>query len=183
MPKNKKIKQVEENSISDAEIRYYLPQSNIMTYPELSIIEDIEQLLPRNDSYFILLYLDTPKRNSGHWVTLKRFNNDINYFCSYGTYPDDQIRKWYGVELAKQLGENKLYLSNLLNKTKLKVNYNDVDYQNKNIDIVTCGRHAINFIKSGKNLKDYYKMMKKLKRDSKMSFDEIVSDNISVILD
>ena len=181
MPKNKKIKQVEENSISDAEIRYYLPSANIMTYPELNIIEDIEQLLPRNDSYFILLYLDT--KNSGHWVTLKRFNNDIQYFCSYGTYPDDQIRKWYGVELATELKENKLYLSNLLNKTKLNVNYNDMNYQNKNIDIVTCGRHMINFIKSKKDLKQYYKMMQKLKRDKKMSFDEIVSSNFDIILD
>ena len=181
MSKNKKIKQVEENSISDAEIKYYLPSANIMTYPELDIIQDIEQLLPRNDSYFVLLYLDTP--NSGHWCTLKRFNNDIDYFCSYGTYPDDQIRKWYGKKLATELKENKLYLTNLLNKTKLKVNYNDMDYQNKNIDIVTCGRHMINFIKSKKDLKQYYKMMQKLRKETGEDYDELVSGRISVILD
>jgi hypothetical protein len=181
MPKTKKIKEIEENSISDAEIRYYLPSANILTYPELSIIEDIEQLLPRNDSYFILLYLDT--ENSGHWVSLKRFNNNIDYFCSYGTFPDDQIRKWYGAKLAKQLGQNKLYLSNLLNKTKLNVNYNDVDYQNKNIDIVTCGRWCIDFIKSGKNLKQYYKMMQKLRKQTGKTYDELISDRISIILD
>lgn len=181
MSKNKKLKQVEENSISDAEIRYYLPSANIMTYPELYIIQDIEQLLPRHDSYFVLLYLDT--QNSGHWTVLKRFNNDIQYFCSYGTYPDDQIRKWYGKELATELKENKLYLTNLLNKTKLNVNYNDMDYQNKNIDIVTCGRHMINFIKSKKDLKQYYKMMQKLRKQTGKDYDELVSDNISVILD
>ena len=175
------MEEVELNSISDTELKYYLPDCNIKTYPELRNIKDIEELLPKNDSYFILLYLDTP--NSGHWTTLKRFNNDIQYFCSYGTYPDKQMN-WYGKELKEELGEDVLYLTKLLNKTNLKVNYNDVDYQNKdNLDIVTCGRHCINFIKSKKDLKQYFKMMQKLKKDSGKDYDELVSDKIDVILD
>jgi len=173
--------EVETNSISDSEIKYYLPNCVIKTYPELENINDIEQLLPENSSYFILLYLDT--ENSGHWTTLKRFNNDIQYFCSYGTYPDKQMN-WYGKELRKELGETELYLTKLLNKTKLNVNYNDIDYQNKdNLDIVTCGRHCINFIKSKKDLKQYFKMMSKLKKDSGKDYDELVSEKIDVILD
>ena len=175
------MEEVELNSISDTELKYYLPDCNIKTYPELRNIKDIEELLPKNDSYFILLYLDTP--NSGHWTTLKRFNNDIQYFCSYGTYPDKQMN-WYGKELREELGESELYLTKLLNKTGLNVNYNDIDYQNKdNLDIVTCGRHCINFIKSKKDLKQYFKMMSKLKKDSGKDYDELVSDKIDVILD
>jgi hypothetical protein len=175
------IPDVEYNSISDTELKFYLPNVVIKTYPELENIKNIEELLPENHSYFILLYLDTP--NSGHWTCLKRFNNDINYFCSYGTYPDKQMN-WYGKELRKQLGEDKLYLTKLLNKTDLKVNYNDIEYQNDdNLDIVTCGRHCINFIKSKKDLKEYYKMMKKLKKESGKTYDEIVSEIIDVILD
>ena len=175
------MEEVELNSISDTELKYYLPDCNIKTYPELRNIKDIEELLPKNDSYFILLYLDTP--NSGHWTTLKRFNNDIQYFCSYGTYPDKQMN-WYGKELREELGESELYLTKLLNKTGLNVNYNDIDYQNKdNLDIVTCGRHCINFIKSKKDLKQYFKMMQKLKKDSGKDYDELVSDKIDVILD
>ena len=175
------IPDVEYNSISDTELKFYLPNVVIKTYPELQNINDIEQLLPENNSYFILLYLDTP--NSGHWTCLKRFNNDINYFCSYGTYPDKQMN-WYGKELRKELGEDKLYLTKLLNKTGLKVRYNDVDYQNdQNLDIVTCGRHCINFIKSNKNLKEYYTMMKKLKKESGKTYDELVSEKVDVILD
>ena len=175
------MEEVELNSISDTELKYYLPDCNIKTYPELRNIKDIEELLPKNDSYFILLYLDTP--NSGHWTTLKRFNNDIQYFCSYGTYPDKQMN-WYGKELRKELGESELYLTKLLNKTGLNVNYNDVDYQNKdNLDIVTCGRHCINFIKSKKDLKQYFRMMSKLKKDSGKDYDELVSEKIDVILD
>ena len=175
------MEEVELNSISDTELKYYLPDCNIKTYPELRNIKDIEELLPKNDSYFILLYLDTP--NSGHWTTLKRFNNDIQYFCSYGTYPDKQMN-WYGKELRKELGESELYLTKLLNKTGLNVNYNDIDYQNKdNLDIVTCGRHCINFIKSKKDLKQYFKMMQKLKKDSGKDYDELVSEKIDIILD
>ena len=175
------LEEVELNSISDTELKYYLPDCNIKTYPELRNIKDIEELLQKNDSYFILLYLDTP--NSGHWTTLKRFNNDIQYFCSYGTYPDKQMN-WYGKELREELGESELYLTKLLNKTGLNVNYNDVDYQNKdNLDIVTCGRHCINFIKSKKDLKQYFKMMQKLKKDSGKDYDELVSEKIDVILD
>ena len=175
------MEEVELNSISDTELKYYLPDCNIKTYPELRNIKDIEELLPKNDSYFILLYLDTP--NSGHWTTLKRFNNDIQYFCSYGTYPDKQMN-WYGKELREELGESELYLTKLLNRTGLNVNYNDIDYQNKdNLDIVTCGRQCINFIKSKKDLKQYFKMMSKLKKDSGKDYDELVSDKIDVILD
>ena len=175
------MEEVELNSISDTELKYYLPDCNIKTYPELRNIKDIEELLPKNDSYFILLYLDTP--NSGHWTTLKRFNNDIQYFCSYGTYPDKQMN-WYGKELRKELGESELYLTKLLNKTGLNVNYNDIDYQNKdNLDIVTCGRWCIDFIKSKKNLKEYYKMMSKLKKDTGKDYDELVSEKIDIILD
>jgi hypothetical protein len=91
---------------------------------------------------------------------------------------------WYGKELRKELGEDKLYLTKLLNKTGLKVRYNDVDYQNdQNLDIVTCGRHCINFIKSNKNLKEYYTMMKKLKKESGKTYDELVSEKVDVILD
>ena len=173
------MEEVELNSISDTELKYYLPDCNIKTYPELRNIKDIEELLPNNGSFFILLYLDS--KNSGHWTTLKRFNNDIQYFCSYGTYPDKQMN-WYGKELREELGESELYLTKLLNKTGLNVNYNDIDYQNKdNLDIVTCGRHCINFIKSKKDLKQYFKMMSKLKKDS--GNDELVSDKIDVILD
>ena len=175
------MEEVELNSISDTELKYYLPDCNIKTYPELRNIKDIEELLPNNGSFFILLYLDT--ENSGHWTTLKRFNNDIQYFCSYGTYPDKQMN-WYGKELREELGESELYLTKLLNKTGLNVNYNDIDYQNKdNLDIVTCGRHCINFIKSKKDLKQYFKMMSKLKKDSGKDYDELVSDKIDVILD
>ena len=173
--KGNDIKEVKKNSISDTEIRHYLPNARIIEYPDLKNYETIEELLPTIGSYIILLYLDT--FNSGHWVTIKRDKNGINYFCSYGTYPDGQL-KWYGEDLFKKFN-GRPYLTDLFNKTKLDVYYNDIDYQSKKEDIVTCGRHVINYIKSNKDLKDYFKSMKK----GKGSFDEKVSRAINVILD
>ena len=173
----KNLKAIEQNSISDTEIRYYLPNAKILSYPELKNYNNIEQLLPKIGSYFILLYLDTP--NSGHWTCLKRTKKGVEYFCSYGTPVDGQLREWYSDELREELDEDVPYLSNLLNKTKLDVFYNDIDYQSKKEDIVTCGRHMINYIKSDKDLKSYFISMKK----GKGSYDEKVSYNIAVILD
>ena len=172
---------IEHNSISDVEIKKYLPSARIITYPELEDYSDIEQLLPTVGSYFILLYLDSP--DTGHWTCLKRTKEGINYFCSYGTFPDGQL-KWYGEELREKLNEDEPYLTKLLKKTQLKVFYNDIDYQNKNnLDIVTCGRHVINFLKSGKNLKQYFKVMEKLKKGGNKSYDDIVSEKIDLVLD
>ena len=43
---------IEHNSISDVEIKKYLPSARIITYPELEDYSDIEQLLPTVGSYF-----------------------------------------------------------------------------------------------------------------------------------
>ncbi len=81
------------------------------------------------------------------------------------------------------MGETVPYLTNLLKKTDLNVFYNDVRYQSNIGSNVSCGRHVMNFILSGNNLKQYYKQMQKLKKDTGDSFDDIVSRAISVILD
>ena len=55
------MEEVELNSISDTELKYYLPDCNIKTYPELRNIKDIEELLPENGSFlfFCILILKT----------------------------------------------------------------------------------------------------------------------------
>ena len=57
-------------SMSDDDIRYYLPDAKILTYSELSNIKKIEDLLPRHKSYFILLYPVQSERK----VALGMFN-------------------------------------------------------------------------------------------------------------
>lgn len=176
------IKEVEENSISDTELRKYLPGAKIVVYNELKNYKDIEELLPKDKSYFILLYRDSS--NAGHWVSLKRTKKGIEYFCSYGTPIDGQL-KWYPDGMNKQFGQYIPYLTMLLNKTKLDVFWNDIRYQSNDDDIVTCGRHSIfnmlGYLNDNMDLKKYYNYMKKLK--GKGTFDEVVSKRINLILD
>ena len=172
---------IEHNSISDTEIRHYLPDAKIITYPELKDYTDIKQLLPTIGSYFILLYLDSV--DSGHWTCLKRFKDGISVCCSYGTPIDGQL-DWYSREIRQNMGEETPYLTNLVKMTNLNVFYNDIRYQtNRNYNIVTCGRWCLSFILNDKTLKQYYKMMQKIKKDTGKSYDDIVSSTINIILD
>ena len=181
-----KTKEIEENSISDTELKYYLGEDvPIITYPNLKKYNSINQLLPSEKTYLIILYLDAP--NSGHWVSIKRLkNNIIEVFCSYGTYPDEQL-EWYPDELNYKLNQKEPYLTNLLNKWIGDVYYNNIKYQKLDNNIVTCGRHMINnillMLKNNMNMSQYYKFMKKLKKKENKTYDEIVSERINIILD
>ena len=70
---------VKYQSMGDDDIRYYLPDSKILTYSELSNYKKIEDLLPRHKSYFILLY-PIKSESDGHWVCLTRFDKMVEYF-------------------------------------------------------------------------------------------------------
>jgi hypothetical protein len=177
------LKEVEGNSISDFELKKYLPDAKIIMYPDLKNYRTIEEILPSDKSYAIILYLQ--EKNNGHWVSIKRNKNKIEFFCSYGSKVDEPL-SWISKKKNKELGQ-KPYLTNLLNSTKMNVSYNDIPYQKTNNDIVSCGRHVvfniINFLDSGMNLKQYYILMKRLKKLHKMDYDEIVSKYVNIILD
>ena len=76
---------VKYQSMSDDDIRYYLPDAKILIYrySELSNVKKIEDLLPRHKSYFILLY-PVQSTSSGHWVCLTRFAKMIEYLIVTG---------------------------------------------------------------------------------------------------
>ena len=74
-------------AMGDDDIRYYLPKATIITYDELSNCKQIEDLLPKHKSYFILLY-PVQSVSSGHWISVTRFDKTIEYCDSYGEKPD-----------------------------------------------------------------------------------------------
>lgn len=173
--------------MTDDELEEFLPKSrvdNIIKYSELSKYNDLEDLLPYNNSYKILLieYLE----NSGHWVSILRYNNTIEIFNSFGdllnrdAFIDDDI-------LNKQLNQYTLFLNKLINKEKedneFKFIYNTIQFQKKNININTCGRHVvlriIMLIYFNMNLKQYILFMKETKKKLNINYDEIVSLIIS----
>lgn len=170
------INDVKKESMSNDLIKFYLPDAKILMSNELQAYKTIEDLLPTNKSYVVLLYVNTHFGNTinGHWTCVTRLNDEISYFDSYGQQPDYAINHWFKNNKEQTIN----FLSKLLGKTKLDVFYNDIQYQSTPADISTCGRHCIFYIlnmKKDKSLSDYYILMKSIKEKTKMSYDKIVS--------
>lgn len=150
--------------ISDAQIKKYLPDARIFKYSDLSKYNNIEELLSHDKSYFILLIESSP--NYGHWVSVSRLNDVIQYNDPYGLYPSTPIQ-WNSSNQNDKLGQEHKYLNKLFDKTPLEVVYNCYDFQNDNSDIATCGRHVITYLTLMKendlSLKDYVKLIKQQK--------------------
>ena len=170
------MKQIKYESMDDGDIKHYLPNARLMMFKELKGIDDIEILLPSHNSYFILLY-PTISETNGHWVVLTRYNDIIEYLDSYGLLPDIPL-KWYDEKIEP-------YLTNLLNKTKLEVVYNSIDFQDKKDDkMATCGAYTVfrvlTMLELNANLEQNNALLKKLKKDSNnKSYDDIVVEYIN----
>ncbi len=167
---------VKGQSMSDHLLKTYLPDAHILLYNDLKNYRSIEELLPTNKSFCVLLYTNGNSGASiqGHWAALARHNNEILYFDSYGRPPDYPIDHWFKNNKAQQTK----YLSALLDSTSLPVFYNGTAYQNSHADVSTCGRYVVFFIKHmqlGNSLDNFYMLMKKLKDKSKLSFDKLIS--------
>jgi hypothetical protein len=179
--KDKQTEKIIEIPLGDDDIKNYLPNSKIMKYSDLKNYNKIEDLLKKNKDYAFILYEDSP--NKGHWITILRYDPYLEYFDSYGGKVDNPLG-WINEEKRRILKQDKKLLSNLFNKTKMKVIYNPIDYQEDNLhkDINTCGRHAVfrvkNLIDCDRKLEDYYNLMGGIKKQSGNSYDEIVSQLI-----
>jgi hypothetical protein len=180
----KKLKSIIESPMSDADIKVYLPNAKILEYSSLADYDNIEEILSKPKDFVILLYRESPQ--FGHWCCVcYDIDNSISYFDPYGLTVDAPLKYWNTKQENKLLGQSVLYLTNLLNKTKKKVKYNDVNYQSSyNPNTSTCGAHCIfrilNMIKNDLDLKKYYSFMKKLRKKEKLTFDEIVAKYINI---
>jgi len=170
------LKEIISDPLDDTEIKHYLPEARILKYSELSIYKTIEQLLPHPKSYVIVLIEATV--NNGHWITITRFENIIEYFDSYGLYPDQNLT-WIPENKREILGQSVPYISNLFDKTKLKVVYNDVNYQKAGSKVATCGRYCVFRILLLKeynlSLEGMHQVLEYFKKNKKLSYDETVS--------
>ena len=178
---NKNLNLIEETPLSDAIIKQYLPSARILKYSELANYNIIDDLLPYNKSYFVLLI--EKKLNEGHWVCVLRQDDKIEFFDSYGGYPSSQL-EWSKKNNYK-LGQNRKWLNILFDNSPLDVIYNKIKFQSTNDDINTCGRHCICRIKSmlmnNIDLDDYHKLLENIRDDTGLTFDEIVSIYIDKI--
>ena len=120
---------IERYSLSDTDIRRILGRRcRIIKYNELSKYNDLNQLLPNDKDYVVILIESRP--NTGHWC-----------FDPYG-YPIDADLKWTSMKMRKALREDIPYLTKLLDKSNLDCIYNNIKYQEMDEDINTCGDHT-----------------------------------------
>ena len=156
IPKN--IKDMENYSLSDKDIRELCPRSNIVTYDTLKDVDHIDDILGNDDSVFIL-YLTSS--NYGHWCLVFLQNNVLQYFNSYGTEPDDDFKK---IDKSARYEFNQVepILYELLAKSGYDVEYNDKCLQGPKTS--TCGSHCYTrLLNRDKNSKDYVKVIKSYK--------------------
>lgn len=175
-----------EYPLSDSDIEFYLGEKvRVINFSELRNYKHIDDLLPRDKSYVIILI--EQEKNTGHWIALMRqdmmvyggkksgMKTVIEYFNSYGLKPNYEMKYF-----NKLFGQNKNDLTKLLKNNDYEVIYNNVPFQsidNKNAN--TCGRHVICRIVAMKNLDksliEYITMMDDLKKKYNLPFDLLIS--------
>lgn len=169
-----KIKKYENKSLSNYNIFELLNKKiRILTYPELAEYKNIYDVLSPNNS-FILLYM-TGKRY-GHWCCVIEHNDRIEFFDPYGdALPDDEF-KYIDNNFRKISSQYYPHLTYLLYKSKKPIEYNNYNFQKKNNNIKTCGRHCVFRIANKKLLLDEYKkMLDYIRKETDMTYDEIVT--------
>jgi hypothetical protein len=133
--------------ISDSDFEKYFSDANqkILKYSQLENINDINELLPDENDYRVILTEN--KKNSGHWCAITRDKDVYTWFDSYGEYPDDEL-KFIPKFINQMLGQDKKHLSRLLKTIKEpnKIFYNKTKYQKLKEGINTCGRWCICFL-------------------------------------
>jgi hypothetical protein len=150
----------------------------IIKYRELMNIKNLLTLLKEPQSILIILIETAP--NSGHWVSLTRFNNTFTYMDSYGLTADQEL-KFVPEQERAVLHENKPLLQPLLNKLEakgFKVFQNKTDFQQFASNINTCGKWstvASNAFASGISLAQFTKELQSARKRTGLSFDQIVN--------
>ena len=85
----RKLKEIIETPLSDSDLEKFLGpdvQQHIITYSDLADYQDLEQLLPHDKAYKIILI--EYEKNSGHWICMLRYGKMIEKFNSFGTKHD-----------------------------------------------------------------------------------------------
>ena len=111
-------------------------EEDIIPYSKLAEYKTIQELLPEDKCFKILLLEEAPNR--GHFVCLYRQEDLIVYFNSYGEKPDRDM-KCIPRCIRKMLGEDKPEITRLCDG--MKIWYNHKKLQGK--DTQTCGRYCV----------------------------------------
>jgi len=119
-------------------IRIKGSECKITSYPHLKDIHDINQLFDRKGR--AVIFFPQESANIGHWVGLIKDARQIEFFDSYGHYPDKQKPD---KDTQRVLHMDQPLLTKLLEDSGCRVIYNKVALQKTKDDVQTCGRHVV----------------------------------------
>ena len=130
-----------EKMFSNTDFERFLDAPRIMRYSQLADYDSIQDLLPLEKDYVIILY--ETKKNSGHWMCLIRNEKILTFFDSYGYYPDEELSFITRLQ-NKLLGQDKPYIRRLMKTGKgMTAMYSHTKYQSDSPKVATCGRWVI----------------------------------------
>jgi len=116
-------------------------RANISTYTD-AVKHNIDHLLSRGAG--VLCFETRPKY--GHWIACWRNHEGLNWFDSYGIYPDDETHWNFDPEFKRAALEDRPRMLAMLYEEHLRtgepVVYNDVQLQEHKPGVATCGRHV-----------------------------------------
>ena len=134
--------------IADAE-RYALSGEDILriadgkcvviSYEDLHNLETLDSVLLPYDAVVILYQTSD---SFGHWVTLLRRGNTLEFYDSYGLRPDEELNMDNEFHKRIHNGEVVPHLSHLIRQDGYRVIYNSKRLQKNLEDENTCGRYA-----------------------------------------
>ena len=163
-------------ALSNTDIDRLCPNS-FMLYDQFDKVKNINTFLKIGTGKIILIR-DSP--NSGHYILLFRAGLNKYYFVnSFGYKVDEQMK----IYISKK--DNELFngggddLERLL-KSK-SVSILNLPLQDKKTNV--CGRFAVFFLRlfqAGATLNEAIRMLKYLKREMRLSFDDIVVELIKL---
>lgn len=156
--------------LSIIDIRKILPNAKMLIYSDFKKVKSIDQLFDRDRNYIFIMY-----RSGlliGHWVVLlRRYNNIIEFFDSYGIMIDNELT-WLPMDLRKKFSQTERLLTKLLIGSDYKIHYNDYRFQGKKS--MTCGRWCIlRVVFSDLNENEFYKLIEKAKKISSLTNDQL----------
>ena len=169
-------------SMTGQDIENYLPNCKIIEYNDLADYNEITDLLTKPIDFVIIL-IETTADNVGHWVTVLKYGNTIEFFNSYGKAPDVQKNTLISKAKNIEFNQTQNYLTNLLVKSDFNIIYNKLQLQKYSNNSATCGRFVcarlLCLLNHNMDLKKFLEFMIDLKKKFKSkSYDEIVCELI-----
>ena len=142
---------------------------NLVQYSDLHNIKSIDELLGPHKKC-VLLYQTSA--NYGHYCCVWEYNDTIFFFDSYGGVVDSQLN-FVPKDLKDELNSNHNYLIRLMYDSDKNVEYNQYEFQSKEPNVATCGRHCVNRLRFPEiSINDYYQIFKDASKY--MPMDELI---------